>query len=107
VTAAAYLPAPWMKLVAFAVAALGTFGANPVFWSLPAGLLGNRAAGGGFAVIGSIGVLASAIGPTMLGMVKGASGHFDNGLLAIAAITVLGAALLAFVPAPGAQVGRS
>jgi ACS family tartrate transporter-like MFS transporter len=67
--------------------------AHPVFWTMPAALLGGTAAAAGIALINSIGTLGGFVGPYLVGLVEDATGSTDRGLLALAAILVCGSLL--------------
>jgi hypothetical protein len=45
-------------------------GAHPVFWAMPAALLGGTAAAAGIAQINSIGNLGGFVGPHLVGLMK-------------------------------------
>jgi MFS transporter, ACS family, tartrate transporter len=91
-TVGAFLNDPTAKMVAFSVAGFGIFGSLPVFWTLPTAFLSGAAAAGGIAIINSIGNLAGFVGPSVMGMIKDATGSFTNGLLVL-----VGVALVALV----------
>jgi MFS transporter, ACS family, tartrate transporter len=91
-TVGAFLNDPTAKMAAFSVAGFGIFGALPVFWTLPTAFLSGAAAAGGIAIINSIGNLAGFVGPSVMGMIKDATGSFTNGLLVL-----VGVALVALV----------
>jgi MFS transporter, ACS family, tartrate transporter len=91
-TVGAFLNDPTAKMVAFSVAGFGIFGSLPVFWTLPTAFLSGPAAAGGIAIINSIGNLAGFVGPSVMGMIKDATGSFTNGLLVL-----VGVALVALV----------
>jgi MFS family permease len=77
---AAFLDDPRAKMLAFCVAGFGIFGALPVFWTLRTAFLsGAAAAGGGIAIINSIGNLAGFVGPSVMGLIKDSTGSFTNG----------------------------
>jgi D-galactonate transporter len=79
---------PTLTIVAFTIGACGVFGAPPVFWTLPTGVLSGTAAAAGIAVINSIGNLSGFFGPYAMGWIKDATGSFTGGLLLIAALAV-------------------
>jgi MFS transporter, ACS family, tartrate transporter len=79
---------PTLTIIAFTVGACGVFGAPPVFWTLPTGVLSGTAAAAGIAVINSIGNLSGFFGPYAMGWIKDATGSFTGGLLLIAALAV-------------------
>lgn len=99
VAAAAFVSDPWLKVACFTVAAFGTYGGNPTFWTLPARVFGGSGAGAGLAMVSCIGTLSSAFGPWTVGWIKQATGSFDAGLYLIAAVTATGCLLTAALSA--------
>ncbi|MBR1219410.1 MFS transporter [Bradyrhizobium sp. U87765 SZCCT0131] len=112
---AAYLGSSTAAIAAMAVAAIGIYGTKAPFWPLPSTFLTGSAAAGGIALINSIGNLGGFAGPSIVGWVKDATGSFEAGLYALAAIALLaaGAALLIVRPPPrsrepvGETLGRT
>ena len=92
--AGAFLNDPVAKMVAFSVAGFGIFGSLPVFWTLPTAFLSGAAAAGGIAIINSIGNLAGFVGPSVMGLIKDATGSFTNGLLALVGVAILALAIV-------------
>jgi MFS transporter, ACS family, tartrate transporter len=60
-----------------------------LFWTLPTAFLSGAAAAGGIAIINSIGNLAGFVGPSVMGMIKDATGSFTNGLLVLVGVAVV------------------
>ena len=75
----------WLGTAAFAVGAIGLYGAMPVFWTLPTAMLTGATAAGGIALINSIGTLSGYIGPVLMGRLKDATGGYSAGLVLVAA----------------------
>jgi sugar phosphate permease len=96
ILAGALLP-PEVGVAALAVGTFGLLGAIPAFWTLPTSLLRGRAAAGGIAFVNCIGVLGGLPGPVAIGAIKDATGSLDWALLAPAAATLIGVAILATV----------
>ena len=90
--ASTVMPSPTMKMVALTVAAVGIYGALPVFWTLPTAFLSGASAAGGIAIINALGNLSGAWGPSIMGWLKDKTGGYEAGLLALA-----GAGAVAFV----------
>ncbi|SEH88267.1 MFS transporter [Tardiphaga sp. OK245] len=86
---------PILAVVALTFAAMGIFGALPVFWAQPTSFLSGVGAAGGIALINSIGNAAGYFGPFAIGYLKDATGSFSTGLLGIAALLVTSALLAA------------
>jgi len=83
-----------MAGISVAVVAVST--ARAIFWTIPTRFLTGVAAAGGLAFINSIGSFAGFVGPSMVGVIKEATGSFTTGVLAMALILV-GSALLSAV----------
>ena len=89
---------PVAGIAALSVASFGLLGAIPAFWGIPAALLTGRAAAGAIAMINAIGVLGGLVGPVVVGALRDASGSLDAGMLVLAGVLAMGAALAATVP---------
>jgi MFS transporter, ACS family, tartrate transporter len=85
---------PALTVAAFTIGACGVFAAPPLFWTLPTAVLSGTAAAAGIAVINSIGNLSGFVGPYAMGWIKDNTGSFSGGLLLIAALAVIAAALV-------------
>jgi MFS transporter, ACS family, tartrate transporter len=85
---------PVLTMVAFSIGACGVYGGLPVFWTLPTAFLSGTAAAAGIAVINSIGNLSGFVGPYAMGYIKDATGSFTGGLLLIAGLAVIAAAIV-------------
>jgi len=89
-----------LALAAFCLAAIGFVAVQPLFWTLPTGYLGGAAAAGGIALINSIGNLGGFVAPNLKGMAERMVGSPQAGMLSLAVVGLIGAALLlAFKPA--------
>lgn len=97
--AAALVDDSLLKMVAFSVAAFGIFGALPAFWAINTTLLSGPASAAGIAFIGAVGNLGGFAGPSLLGLSKDMTGSYAGGLVILAAVAFVAAAI-----APG--VGR-
>jgi len=89
IAASTFLPDPVLKMVALSVAAMGVFGALPVFWTLPTAFLSGASAAGGIAIVNSIGNLSGFFGPYLMGYLKDQTGSFNAGLLCLAGFNVM------------------
>jgi ACS family tartrate transporter-like MFS transporter len=81
---------PVMAIPAIAVGLFFLLGVHGVFWTMPAALLSGAAAAAGIALINSIGNLGGFAGPYLVGLVKDATNSTDGGLVALAAILLVG-----------------
>ena len=75
---------PVLLMAAICFAAVGTWCAPVIFWSLPSSLLSGVAAASGIAVINALGNLGGWVGPWMFGVVKDVSGSDNTALFAMA-----------------------
>ena len=90
----------WMLVLAFTLSQLGQRSLLAVFWAIPPIFLGGSAAAAGIALINSLGNLGGAVGPTIVGWLRGSSGNYTSGLLVLAAALVVEAALVASMRLP-------
>jgi MFS transporter, ACS family, tartrate transporter len=87
---------PSVSLLAISIAAAGVSSTAGPFWTLPAEFLEGAAAAGGIALINSTGNLAGFVGPSVVGLIRQATGSFAGGLITMAiAATVAGFIALA------------
>lgn len=84
---------PVLSLAALCVGMSALFATTPMFWSLPPMILTGTAAAAGLAFINSVGNLAGFAGPYAIGWISETTGSAIWGLILIAALTVLGAAI--------------
>jgi MFS family permease len=90
----------WMLVVSFTLCQLGQRSLLSVFWAIPPIFLGGTAAAAGIALINSLGNLGGAVGPTVVGSLRGSSGNYTSGLLVLAAALVIEAVLVASMRLP-------
>jgi ACS family tartrate transporter-like MFS transporter len=64
------------------------------FWAIPPAFLGGTAAAAGIALINAVGNLGGQLGPWLVGRLRDASDDYTEGLLVLAAILVVEAALV-------------
>ena len=89
--AAAWLHAPVAVVVGLTVALTGLLSTHGPIWPLPSTFLSGSAAAGGIALMASVANIAGFIGPYTMGVLKGATGSFTGGLLALAVVSLGGA----------------
>jgi nitrate/nitrite transporter NarK len=82
-------------MVGISVAVIAISSARAIFWTIPTRFLTGAAAAGGLAFINSIGTMGGFAGPYMVGVLKQATGSFNYGIWAMAAILVVSALLTA------------
>ena len=82
-------------LIAFTLAAMGSWSIMGPFWSLPTKVLGGQAAAGGVAIITMVGGVGGFLGPYITGVLKDWTHSFTGGLFALSGVGVV-AGLLCF-----------
>lgn len=87
-----------ISLTTLSLAAFGIWGALGPFWTLPTAFLRGTAAAAGIAIVNSIGNIGGFAGPYLIGWVRETTGGFGAGLLTLAGLLVLGAAVAAAMP---------
>jgi ACS family tartrate transporter-like MFS transporter len=90
------LHGPWWSLGCYTVATIGLWGLLGPFWTIPTGMLSGAAAAGGVALINSVGNAGGFVGPTLVGIVRDATGSHALGFLSIAVIMALGGCAVLF-----------
>ena len=88
----------WLRLLGLIGVSVGTFAAQGVFWTMPPRYLSRRARPVGMAVVNTLGLLGSAIGPSIIGVLKDATGSFTAGLLFVIATVVIGMVCVLIIP---------
>ena len=89
-----------MLVLAFTLSQLGQRSLLAVFWAIPPIFLAGTAAAAGIALINSLGNLGGAVGPTVVGWLRGSSGNYTSGLLVLAGALVIEAILVASMRLP-------
>jgi MFS transporter, ACS family, tartrate transporter len=95
--AASQLESSAAQLLCICFAAMGIYGAIPVFWAIPSLYLTGAAAAGDIAVINSVGNLAGYLAPTMVAWLIGKSGDFSSALLLLGCAMLLSAVGLSVI----------
>ena len=80
-------------MAALTLATVGIYAAIGTFWSLPTAILTGTGAAAGLALVNSIGNLGGLAGPSIVGVIKQATGSFTVALLFLAGALLLGAAI--------------
>lgn len=94
-----------LSLMALTLAAAGTIGCLPVFWTFPPKVLAGPAAAAGIALINATGNLGGAISPYLVGKVKELTGGTGTALYVIAGSMMI-AALLVLLALPRKLAAR-
>lgn len=98
VIAANFASSPFISLVGPTLATMGALTGLPMFWPLSSGYLSPAAAMGGLALINSIGQIAGFASPDLVGWIKDATGSTTLALYILAAVILVGVALVLRAP---------
>lgn len=82
--AAVFIHVPVLALLCLAVAMIGIFAGQPIFWALPTTFLTRAAAAAAIALINSVANLSGVFGPALIGWTVDASGGFQVALFLLA-----------------------
>ncbi len=88
---------PTWKLAALSLAAMGAFGAIPVFWGLPTSVLGGAGAAAAIAMINALGNISSVVNPWVIGVLRDRTGDYDGGLHWLAAMAAMSMIVLTII----------
>ncbi|PVX77108.1 MFS transporter [Paraburkholderia unamae] len=90
------------------VAAAGSIGIFPAYWSIPPAYLRGAAAAGGVALINSLGQLAGFVSPFVLGLIRTKTGSLTLANWLVAAVMILGGlTILLFVKPAALRQGEA
>jgi MFS transporter, ACS family, tartrate transporter len=84
-----------LSLIGMTVALVGATSARAIFWTIPTRFLTGVAAAAGLAFINSLGTVGGFVGPSLMGVMKDATGSFVAGILVMAGILAVTTALAA------------
>ena len=85
----------WLTITLFTLAMIGMKAYLPAFWALPSLFLTESAAAASIGLINSCGNLGGAVGPSVLGVVKQATGSYRYGLWFLSVSVILSAMIIA------------
>jgi ACS family 4-hydroxyphenylacetate permease-like MFS transporter len=94
----ASLESPLLRLIGLAFCAAGTFAAQGIFWTLPASFLSSKARPIGIAMVNTVGMLGTTVGPVVVGWLRDVTGSFTAGLIFVACCIVAGAIAVVIIP---------
>jgi MFS transporter, ACS family, 4-hydroxyphenylacetate permease len=94
----ALLSDPALRLIGLIFCSVGTFAAQGIFWTLPSLFLSPRARPVGIAMVNTIGMIGTTIGPVTVGWLKDLTGTFVSGLVFVACCIALSALCVLVVP---------
>jgi ACS family tartrate transporter-like MFS transporter len=80
-------------ILALTLATLGIHAAIGTFWSLPTAILTGTGAAAGLALVNAVGNLGGFAGPSIVGVIRQATGSFTVALLFLAGAMALGGAI--------------
>jgi MFS family permease len=81
------------SLIGLTLALMGATSARALFWAIPTRFLTGAAAAGGLAFINTVGALGGFVGPFAMGWLKDSTGSFTTGLIGLACLGAMSAAL--------------
>jgi MFS transporter, ACS family, tartrate transporter len=79
----------WLVVLSFTLSQVGQRSVQGVFWAIPPIFLGGTAAAACIGLINAIGNLGGWVGPSVMGMLRDATGTYSRGLLVLAAALVI------------------
>jgi MFS family permease len=85
---------PVLTMTMLIFAAIGQVSSYPGFWALPTAMLSGTAAAGGIALINALGNLGGFFGPTLFGLVRGATGGTAAALTLVALGPIMSALIV-------------
>lgn len=80
----------WLAFLLLTISLCGAFGAYSPFWAIPPSFLTGAAAGGGIAMINSIGNLGGFFGPYLVGWIRDLTGNFLVSMIFLGVSLILG-----------------
>jgi hypothetical protein len=94
----ALLETPVARLIGLVFCAAGTFSAQGIFWTLPASFLSSKARPIGIAMVNTVGMLGTTVGPIVVGWLRDETGTFTASLIFVACCVVAGAISILIIP---------
>jgi MFS family permease len=95
-----------LAMIALTVGTMGVMTTISQFWVLPPAFLGGAAAAAGLALANSVGSISGVVSPSLIGVIKTASGSAGAGVLGLSVSLVIGGVLVLLVPASLVNVRR-
>ena len=102
IMAAAFLVAAiasnaWWVVSALAVGIAAFYATQGIFFAYPGSFLRGKSAAAGIALVTSIGMLGGFAGPAWAGWMKDVTGSYQTGLITLAILSLIGAAVVSFL----------
>jgi ACS family tartrate transporter-like MFS transporter len=88
---AAMFEGSYFSIVGLSLAMIGLYAGNAHLFPIPSMFLTGAAAAAGIAWVNSLGILAGAVNPPILGWLKDTTGSYQSGLYFLAGLSVVGA----------------
>jgi MFS family permease len=85
---------PALLVLSLTICQIGQRSVQPTFWAIPPAFLGGTAAAAGIALINSVGNLGGQLGPWLVGSLRDLTHSHSGGLLLLAGLLVVEAALV-------------
>lgn len=95
------------RVLGLALATAGGFASMPILWTIPASMLTAKARPIGLAIMSAVGILGSITSPTVVGMLREATGRFDAGIYYAAALLFLSAVIFVAIARPYQNVQKA
>jgi ACS family tartrate transporter-like MFS transporter len=93
----------WLLVLSFTLSQIGQRSVQGVFWAIPPIFLGGTAAAACIGLINAIGNLGGAVGPSLMGSLRQATGTYSRGLLVLAAVLVVETAIVVSLRLPARE----
>jgi len=87
-------------VLSFTLSQIGQRSVQGVFWAIPPIFLGGTAAAACIGLINAIGNLGGAVGPSIMGALRQATGSYSQGLLVLAGALVIETAIVVSLRLP-------
>jgi len=105
VLAAFFHDSPALLVLSLTICQIGQRAVQPTFWAIPPLFLGGTAAAAGIALINSVGNLGGQLGPWVVGSLRDLTHSHAGGLLLLAGLLVVEAALVLSLRLPPREPG--
>ncbi len=87
-----------LAMVGLTIGTMGVMTTISQFWVLPPAFLGGAAAAAGLALANSVGSISGVISPSLIGVIRNATGSAGAGVLGLSVSLLIGGALVLLVP---------
>ncbi|GAB7537964.1 MFS transporter [Burkholderia sp. 22PA0106] len=87
-----------LAMIGLTIGTMGVMTTISQFWVLPPAFLGGAAAAAGLALANSVGSISGVVSPSLIGVIKNATGSAGAGVLVLSASLVVGGVLVLLVP---------